>query len=78
MVARSEDRWKVLPVDAERWKRWVAVQREIGSLGSRDEIYVAVALDGTVRRSGKGSPNWEVIVDEYQPVDAMASKLTGV
>lgn len=78
MVARSGDRWQVLPVDAERWKRWVAAQREVGSFGALDEVYVAVALDGTVRRSGKGAPNWDVISDEFQPVDAVATKLTGV
>lgn len=78
MVARAEERWKVLPVDAERWRRWVAVQREVGELKEGEEIYVAVALDGTVRRSGKGAPKWEIISDEYQPVDAVATKLTGV
>lgn len=81
MVARTDDRWKVLPVDTERWTRWVDVQREVGGLTGADGeegLYVAVALDGTVRRSGRGAPNWEVITDEYQTLDAVATKLTGV
>ena len=75
---RPEDRWRVAPVDGERWARWVGAQKQVASLGEEEPIYIAVAADGTVRRSGQGAPRWEDIVEDFPELDSPAAKLTGL
>lgn len=57
-ASATEARWKAPPLDATSWRAWAAAQREQASLPAGAPIYVAVALDGTVSRSGPGAPKW--------------------
>jgi hypothetical protein len=55
-----EARWRAPPVDAPAWRTWAATQRASVEppLPAGTPFYVAVALDGTVSRSGAGGPKW--------------------
>jgi hypothetical protein len=58
--AAVESRWRAPPLDAASWRAWAAAQRASATppLPSGAPFYVAVALDGTVSRSGEGAPKW--------------------
>lgn len=78
----AESRWKAPPVDRPAWASWAAQQRAAAPARARLEpraaFYVAVALDGTVARSGAGAPRWDDLVAEFQPLDNPVAKITGV
>ncbi|KAI3975264.1 hypothetical protein MKX01_033504 [Papaver californicum] len=40
-----------------------------------EDVYIILRLDGRVRRSGRGMPDWEQIVNELPRMDALLSKL---
>ena len=63
--------------DAQAWRDWALQARAQAELPPGQPFYVALALDGTVRRSAAGAPKWEDIVDEFQTLTATATKLTG-
>ena len=70
-------RWRADAFDAQAWRDWAQQARAQAELPPGQPFYVALALDGTVRRSAAGAPKWEDIVDEFQTLTATATKLTG-
>ncbi len=51
-------RWRADVFDVPAWRAWAQQAREQAKLGAAEPFYVALALDGTVRRSAAGAPKW--------------------
>ncbi len=56
----ADARWKAPPLDAAAWRSWAAEQRTLADppLPPGTAMHVAVALDGTLARTGPYTPKW--------------------
>ncbi|XP_059625694.1 protein LOW PSII ACCUMULATION 1, chloroplastic [Cornus florida] len=72
---RAEIRFKAEVVSPAEWERWIRDQQKSEGVTPGEDVYIILRLDGRVRRSGKGMPDWEQIVKELPPVEALLSKL---
>jgi hypothetical protein len=58
-------------------QEWVEQQKEFAGLEqSRRNVWVQVQLDGTVRSSGTGSPDWSRFVETLPPLDDVRTAIT--
>ncbi|KAJ6953019.1 hypothetical protein NC652_004872 [Populus alba x Populus x berolinensis] len=57
------------------WERWIRDQQKSEGVTPGEYVYIILRLDGRVRRSGKGMPDWPQIVNELPPMEAFLSKL---
>ncbi|GBG87252.1 hypothetical protein CBR_g45311 [Chara braunii] len=75
-VEEAERKFKAEPVSQQGWEQWMLQQQEVtGGVQPGEEVYVILRLDGRIRRSGKGTPDWEQLVNELPPVKAFVSQL---
>ena len=51
-------RWRATPIRLGDWQAWFQKQAAMAGKGLEDGLYVSLRLDGRVRGSGLGSPNW--------------------
>ncbi|XP_073100210.1 protein LOW PSII ACCUMULATION 1, chloroplastic isoform X2 [Elaeis guineensis] len=72
---KSEVRFKAEIVSPNEWQRWIRDQQKSEGVTPGDDVYIILRLDGRVRRSGKGMPDWQQIVKELPPLEALLSKL---
>lgn len=72
---KAEIRFKAEVVSPAEWERWIKDQQKSEGVTSGEDVYIILRLDGRVRRSGKGMPDWQQIVKELPPMDALLSKL---
>ncbi|WJX79753.1 Protein LOW PSII ACCUMULATION 1, chloroplastic [Trifolium repens] len=72
---KAEVRFKAEVVSPAEWERWIRDQQESEGVRVGEDVYIILRLDGRVRRSGKGIPDWEQIAKELPPMDAILSKL---
>ncbi|KAG8477651.1 hypothetical protein CXB51_030885 [Gossypium anomalum] len=72
---KAEIRFKAEVVSPEEWERWIRDQQESEGVTPGEDVYIILRLDGRVRRSGKGMPDWSQIVQELPPMEALLSKL---
>ncbi|KAJ3669528.1 hypothetical protein LUZ60_011478 [Juncus effusus] len=72
---KAEIRFKADIVSPEEWERWIKDQQKAEGVKPGEDVYIILRLDGRVRRSGKGMPDWSQIVSELPPLDAILSKL---
>ncbi|KAA3475069.1 protein LOW PSII ACCUMULATION 1, chloroplastic [Gossypium australe] len=72
---KAEIRFKAAVVSPEEWERWIRDQQESEGVTPGEDVYIILRLDGLVRRSGKGMPDWSQIVQELPPMEALLSKL---
>ncbi|MQL82661.1 hypothetical protein Taro_015139, partial [Colocasia esculenta] len=54
---------------------WIREQQKSEGVIPGDDVYIILRLDGRIRRSGKGMPDWQQIVKEVPPMEALLSKL---
>ena len=45
-------------------------------LKNKSVMYPQVQLDGSVRSSGVGSPNWQSLVQDLPPLDSLRTRIT--
>ncbi|CAA6654273.1 unnamed protein product [Spirodela intermedia] len=69
---KAEVRFRAEIVSPNEWERWISEQP---GLEPGEDVYIVLRLDGRVRRSGKGMPDWQQIVKEVPPMEALLSKL---
>ncbi|KAG0569124.1 hypothetical protein KC19_6G066400 [Ceratodon purpureus] len=74
-VIQEEKRFKAEPVSPVEWESWVREQQESEGVKPGEDVYIVLRLDGRVRKSGRGMPEWVEIVNELAPLDTFISKL---
>ncbi|GAB4829870.1 Protein LOW PSII ACCUMULATION 1, chloroplastic [Ancistrocladus abbreviatus] len=72
---KAEIRFKAEVVSPAEWERWIMDQQKAEGVTLGEGVYIILRLDGRVRRSGKGMPDWPQIVKELPPMEAFLSKL---
>ncbi|PON96581.1 N-terminal acetyltransferase A, auxiliary subunit [Trema orientale] len=72
---KAEIRFKAEIVSPAEWERWIKDQQKSEGVTPGESVYIILRLDGQVRRSGKGMPDWQQIVQELPPMEALLSKL---
>ncbi|CAI0460219.1 unnamed protein product [Linum tenue] len=72
---KAEIRFKAEVVSPSEWERWIRDQQISEGVTPGEDVYIIMRLDGRVRRSGKGMPDWQQMVKELPPMDALFSKL---
>ncbi|XP_021820101.1 protein LOW PSII ACCUMULATION 1, chloroplastic isoform X1 [Prunus avium] len=72
---KAEIRFKAEVVSPSEWERWIRDQQKSEGVTPGEDVYIILRLDGRVRRSGKGMPDWQQIVKELPPIEALLSKL---
>lgn len=72
---KAEARFKAEVVSPDEWERWIIDQQKSEGVDPGEDAYIILRLDGRVRRSGKGMPDWQQVVKELPPLDALLSKL---
>ncbi|KAA8543113.1 hypothetical protein F0562_021392 [Nyssa sinensis] len=72
---KAEVRFKAEVVSPAEWERWIKDQQKSEGVTPGEDVYIILRLDGRVRRSGKGIPDWQQIVKELPPMEALLSKL---
>ncbi|XP_077218310.1 tetratricopeptide repeat (TPR)-containing protein [Tasmannia lanceolata] len=72
---KAEVRSKAEIVSPNEWERWIYDQQKSEGVNPGEDVYIILRLDGRIRRSGKGMPDWQQIIKELPPMDALLSKL---
>ncbi|KAF3792869.1 LOW PSII ACCUMULATION 1 protein [Nymphaea thermarum] len=72
---KAEVRFRGEVVSPTEWERWIIEQQKAEGVNPREDVYIILRLDGRVRRSGRGMPDWQQIVKELPPMEALLSKL---
>ncbi|KAG6435154.1 hypothetical protein SASPL_100022 [Salvia splendens] len=72
---KAEIRFRAEVVSAAEWERWIRDQQEAEGITPGEDVYIILRLDGRVRKSGLGMPDWQEIVKEVPPMEDLLSKL---
>lgn len=72
---KAEMRFKAEVVSSAEWERWIRDQQQFEGVTPGEDVYIILRLDGRVRRSGRGMPDWPEILKELPPLEALLSKL---
>uniref|UniRef100_A0A0E0MW61 Uncharacterized protein n=1 Tax=Oryza rufipogon TaxID=4529 RepID=A0A0E0MW61_ORYRU len=72
---KAEERFKADIVSPEQWESWIRDQQESEGVTPGEDVYIILRLDGRVRRSGRGMPNWNDILQELPRLEELLSKL---
>ncbi|KAG2588682.1 protein LOW PSII ACCUMULATION 1, chloroplastic-like [Panicum virgatum] len=72
---KAEVRFKADIVSPEQWESWIRDQQESEGVTPGEDVYIILRLDGRVRRSGIGMPNWNDILQELPRLEDLMSKL---
>lgn len=72
---KAEIRFRAEVVSPAEWERWIRDQQKSEAVTPGEDVYIILRLDGRVRRSGKGMPDWQQIIKELPPMEALLSKL---
>ncbi|CAE5956380.1 unnamed protein product [Arabidopsis arenosa] len=72
---KGEIRFKAETVSPGEWERWIRDQQISEGVNPGDDVYIILRLDGRVRRSGRGMPDWAEISKELPTMDDVLSKL---
>ncbi|XP_021763124.1 protein LOW PSII ACCUMULATION 1, chloroplastic-like [Chenopodium quinoa] len=72
---QAEIRFKAEAVSPAEWERWIKDQQKSEGVTPGEDVYIILRLDGRVRRSGKGMPDWQQIIQELPAMDNLLSKL---
>ncbi|KAH6826894.1 tetratricopeptide repeat protein [Perilla frutescens var. hirtella] len=79
VVARSkikaEIRFRAEVVSPVEWERWIRDQQKAEGITPGEDVYIILRLDGRVRKSGRGMPDWQEISKEVPPMEDFLSKL---
>lgn len=69
-ISQADKKWRLTAHDEPEWQEWLEAQlANLKDLKPEQRnCYVQVQLDGTVRSSGIGSPNWAKLIDDLPPL----------
>lgn len=68
-LCKDDLRWRAQPIRAEEWRSWFAEQARLAGKGLEQGLYVSLRLDGRVRGSGVGCPNWAAMAASLPPTE---------
>eukprot|EP00249_Psilotum_nudum_P035681 c5679_g1_i1 orf=430-1782(-) len=74
-VIQADKHYKAEVVSPGQWERWVQEQQEAEGVKAGEDVYIVLRLDGRVRKSGVGMPDWQKLIEETPPLDSLISKL---
>ncbi|KAL2649640.1 hypothetical protein R1flu_017768 [Riccia fluitans] len=74
-VIQAERRFKAEAVSLVEWERWIRDQQKSEGVTPGEDVYIILRLDGRVRKSGRGMPDWTDVVNELPTLDSVVSKL---
>lgn len=74
-IAQVEKRFKAEVVSPNEWESWVREQQESEGVTPGEDVYIVLRLDGRVRKSGRGMPDWKELINELPPLESFVSKL---
>ena len=64
-VPPTEKKWRVAPLDEDAWRTWIVNEIERNGFDpSVRDVFFSVGKDGTLWKSGAGTPNWMKIIEE--------------
>ncbi|XP_074268358.1 protein LOW PSII ACCUMULATION 1, chloroplastic-like [Silene latifolia] len=72
---QAEVRFKAEAVSPGEWERWIKDQQKSEGVTPGEDVYILLRLDGRIRRSGRGMPDWEQILSELPAMDDLLSQL---
>ncbi|KGN52798.1 protein LOW PSII ACCUMULATION 1, chloroplastic [Cucumis sativus] len=72
---KAEIRFRAEVISPAEWESWIRNQQESEGVTPGEDVYIILRLDGRVRRSGRGMPDWQKIIEELPPMEALLSKL---
>ncbi|EYU46691.1 hypothetical protein MIMGU_mgv1a006096mg [Erythranthe guttata] len=72
---KAEIRFKAEVVSPAEWERWIRDQQKSEGITPGEDVYIILRLDGRVRKSGRGMPDWQEIVQDVPPLEAFFSKI---
>ncbi|KAI3449505.1 hypothetical protein Pfo_006170 [Paulownia fortunei] len=72
---KAEIRFRAEVVSPVEWERWIRDQQKSEGITPGEDVYIILRLDGRVRKSGRGMPDWQEIVKEVPPMEAFLSTL---
>ncbi|KAL3644780.1 Protein LOW PSII ACCUMULATION 1, chloroplastic [Castilleja foliolosa] len=72
---KSEIRFRAEVVSPVEWERWIRDQQKSEGITPGENVYIILRLDGRVRKSGRGMPEWQDIVKDVPPMESILSKL---
>lgn len=72
---RAEVRFRAEAVSQEEWERWIKDQQKSEGVTPGEDVYIILRLDGRIRTSGKGMPDWPQIVKELPEIENLLSQL---
>lgn len=72
---KAEIRFRAEVVSPGEWERWIRDQQKAEGTTPGEDVYIILRLDGRVRKSGRGMPDWQEIVKEVPPIEDFLSKL---
>jgi tetratricopeptide (TPR) repeat protein len=79
-IRDSDKKWRLEPSALPEWEQWVLEQRDFAGLSTEGEasrnVWVQVALDGTVRGSDRGTVPWARLVNDLPPLDNIRTLIT--
>lgn len=74
-IAQVEKRFKAEVVSPNEWESWVCEQQESEGVTPGEDVFIVLRLDGRVRKSGRGMPDWKELINELPPLESFVSKL---
>lgn len=72
---KAEIRFRAEVVSPIEWERWIRDQQKSEGITPGEDVFIILRLDGRVRKSGRGMPDWQDIVKELPPMEAFLSKV---
>ncbi|CAI7741686.1 unnamed protein product [Closterium sp. NIES-53] len=73
-VAEADRRLKAEVVSPGEWDQWVRSQQKAEKVVEGSDAFIVLRLDGRVRKSGTGMPDWADLINELPPLDSLAFK----
>lgn len=74
-IAQVEKRFKAEVVSPNEWESWIREQQESEGVTPGEDVFIVLRLDGRVRKSGRGMPDWKELINELPPLESFVSKL---
>ncbi|KAA0044367.1 hypothetical protein IC582_017511 [Cucumis melo] len=72
---KAEIRFRAEVISPAEWESWIRDQQKSEGVTPGEDVYIILRLDGRIRRSGRGMPDWQKIIEELPPMEALLSKL---
>ncbi|CAM6090303.1 unnamed protein product [Calypogeia fissa] len=74
-IIQAERKFKAEAVSPAEWERWIRDQQQSEGVTPGTDVFIVLRLDGRIRKSGRGMPDWQDLINELPPLDALISKL---